>query len=163
MLRNEKSINYSLVKEIADYLCNYSEKTHHPKEDLIYLYYIEHYGAQHKVENQEMQNLEEEHIALSKKSHEFLDIVNMILRDAVVPQDVFIAQLESLIKAQKSHLDCEEKEILPLINDTFSAQDWLVVESQWEQPEDDPVFGANIADQYKQLAKRVRQKDTDEL
>ena len=161
-LRDEKPINYSLVKEIVDYLCNYSEKTHHPKEDIIYRYYMQHYGAQHRAENEEMKNLEEEHIALSKKSHEFLDLVEMILRDAVVPQDVFIAQLESFIITQKSHLDIEEKEILPLINSTFSTQDWQAVESQWQQPDDDPVFGDTIADRYKQLAQRVRQTNAEE-
>ncbi|MEZ9891550.1 hemerythrin domain-containing protein, partial [Vibrio lentus] len=30
---------------------------------------------------------------------------------------------------------------------------------QWQLPEDDPVFGQTIADQYKQLADRVRQSE----
>lgn len=158
-LRDEKPINYSLVKEIVDYLCSYSEKTHHPKEDILYQYYIEHYGAENQVRGNTMKNLEADHVALAKRSHEFMDIVEMILQDAVVPQDVFMAQLEGFIKAQKAHLDLEEQEILPVISNTFSTQDWQVVESMWEHPGDDPVFGDTIADQYKQLAKRVRQAD----
>lgn len=158
-LRDEKPINYTLVKEIVDYLCSYSEKTHHPKEDILYKYYIEHYGAENQVQGNTMKNLEADHIALAKRSHEFMDIVEMILQDAVVPQDVFMAQLESFIKAQKAHLDLEEQEILPVISNTFSTQDWQVVEGMWEHPGDDPVFGDTIADQYKQLAKRVRQAD----
>lgn len=59
-LRDEEPINYSLVKEIVDYLCDHSERTHHPKEDLIYHYFIEKYGEQKQI-----QNLELEHIELS--------------------------------------------------------------------------------------------------
>ncbi|OXX27785.1 hemerythrin domain-containing protein, partial [Vibrio sp. V06_P1A73T115] len=43
-LSNEQSINYSLVREIIDYLATHSESVHHPKEDILYHYYIDHYG-----------------------------------------------------------------------------------------------------------------------
>ncbi|OXX28803.1 hemerythrin domain-containing protein, partial [Vibrio sp. V08_P9A1T1] len=38
-LSNEQSINYSLVREIIDYLATHSESVHHPKEDILYHYY----------------------------------------------------------------------------------------------------------------------------
>lgn len=162
-IRNEEPINYSLVKEIVDYLSSHSESTHHPKEDILYQYYIDHYGAKHKEENREMQNLEEEHVALAQKTHEFLDIVDMILQDAVVPLDMFAQQLEKFIDDQKHHLDFEEKEILPVINDTFTTEDWQAVEKLWDKSDDDPVFGDTIADKYKQLAERVRQNDKEAI
>lgn len=152
LLKDEKPINYSLVKEIVDYLSSHSESVHHPKEDILYRHFAEHYPA-----SSEVKSLEIEHQELSKKTQDFLLTVDMILQDAVVPQDVFISQLESFIQNQKRHLDFEEKEVLPLIKSTFTTQDWQVVESQWEQSDDDPVFGDTIADRYKQLAQRVRQ------
>ena len=82
----------------------------------------------------------------------------MVLQDAVVPQDIIITQLSDFIKAQKTHLDMEEKEIIPLILATFSAEDWEHVESQWNNSDDDPVFGDTIAQRYKHLANRVRQE-----
>lgn len=153
-LSDDKPINYSLVKEIVDYLSVHSEKVHHPKEDVIYHYFIEHYGPQ-----QDIINLEEQHIELSKDTHEFLDIVEMILKDAVVPKSLFIEKLEQFIIAQKQHLDMEEHEVLPLINRAFTTEDWQNVEGQWDVAEDDPVFGDTIADQYKQLAERVKQSE----
>lgn len=85
----------------------------------------------------------------------------MILQDAVVPQEMFIEQLENFIQNQKHHLDFEEKEVLPLIKNTFTTEDWQQVEGQWEHNDDDPVFGDTIADRYKQLAARVRQNDSE--
>ncbi|WP_261816677.1 hemerythrin domain-containing protein [Vibrio gallicus] len=153
-LRAEEPINYSLVKEVADYLCDHSERTHHPKEDLIYHYYIEKYGEQ-----QQIQNLELEHVALAKLTHEFLDVVEMILNDAVVPFDVFANQLEGFIRRQKQHLDLEEQQIIPLIKQTFTTSDWQYLEQHWGAQEEDPVFGDTIADRYKQLATRLKETD----
>ncbi|MCG9596556.1 hemerythrin domain-containing protein [Vibrio sp. Isolate25] len=154
LLRQEQAINYSLVKEIVDYLAHHSERVHHPKEDILYHYYLEHYGH-----HQDIENLEIEHQTLSLKTHAFLDTVDMILQDAVVPQDMFVQQLEGFILDQKRHLDLEEQSILPLINQRFTLHDWQAVEKLWSINEDDPVFGDTIAEQYQQLASRVRQGD----
>lgn len=153
-LQNEEPVNYTLLKEVVDYLCDHSERTHHPKEDLIYHYFIEKYGDQHH-----MSNLEAEHIELSKTTHDFLNVVEMILQDAVVPSEIFTEQLGNFIQQQKRHLDLEEREILPLIDDTFTTKDWQFVETQWGAQEDDPVFGETIADRYKQLAERLKQTE----
>lgn len=154
LLKNEEHINYSLVREVVDYLYNHSEKVHHPKEDIIYHYYIEHYG-----EHQDISDLAREHAELSAKSHAFLETVEMILSDAVVPHHVFIEQLEDFIQCQRRHLDMEEQSILPLISHTFTVADWQNIESQWSETESDPVFGDTIAERYQQLAQRVRQSD----
>ncbi|USD65733.1 hemerythrin domain-containing protein [Vibrio sp. SCSIO 43136] len=157
-LKNEEPINYSLVKEVVDYLCNHSERTHHPKEDILYLYYLEKYP-----DAAEVANLEADHGDLANLTHEFLDTIEMILQDAVVPQDIFIQKLEEFIAKQKQHLELEEQQILPKIADVFTTEDWQYVESKWHAEEDDPLFGDTIADRYKQLAERVRQVDTEQV
>ncbi|RAS69319.1 hemerythrin-like domain-containing protein [Vibrio diazotrophicus] len=156
LLKDEKPINYSLVKEIVDYLSRHSESVHHPKEDILYRHYIQHYG-----EHEEVSDLEKEHALLSKSTHEFLNTVEMILNDAVVPQDVFMEQLEQFINSQRQHLEMEEQTVLPLINRTFSVADWQQVESEWNCNEEDPVFGSTIAERYAQLARRVRKSETE--
>ena len=154
LLKKERAINYSLVAEVVHYLMNHSDSVHHPKEDIIYRHYLKHYGKQQAIED-----LELEHQILAEKTADFLDVVEMILQDAVVPQQVFIDQLAAFIEAQRKHMEYEEKVILPIIVGAFSVQDWRSVEELWQQPEDDPGFGDTIADQYRQLATRVRQSE----
>ncbi len=154
VLKQETPINYNLIYDIVDYLAHHSERVHHPKEDILYLYYLENYGRESDIEN-----LELEHQRLSEKTHAFLNTIDMILQDAVVPQHVFAQQLEDFIVAQKQHLDMEEQSILPLIQRAFSAADWQAVEGLWNVSEDDPVFGDTIAEHYQQLALRVRQTE----
>ncbi|AVF59114.1 cation-binding protein [Vibrio diabolicus] len=155
-IKEERAINYALVSEIVDYLSNHSEKVHHPKEDILYHHFLEHYGKQ-----QTMENLEKEHQELASKTKEFASLIEMILQDAVVPQDMFVAHLEDFIESQRRHLELEERKILPLIEELFTTEDWQHVESLWSVSEDDPVFGDTIADRYKQLAERVRQSDAE--
>lgn len=153
-IKDEKPVNYSLIKEIVDYLSSHSETVHHPKEDILYHHFVKHYPA-----NSLIKNLAEEHVKLAESTHEFLLTVEMILQDSVVPLDVFVEKIETFIRTQRAHLDLEEREILPLIQNTFTTEDWQVVESLWDKSDDDPVFGDTIADQYKLLAKRVRQTE----
>lgn len=157
-LEQEECINYGLVKEIVDYLANHSDKVHHPKEDILYHYYIEHYG-----QRDEIANLELEHEQLSAKSHDFLNVVEMILHDAVVPKSLFADRLAQFIRDQKRHLDNEEQDVLPLIEQAFSTSDWQKVESQWSESDSDPVFGETIADRYRQLAERIKQNDLESV
>ncbi|EGZ6802608.1 hemerythrin domain-containing protein, partial [Vibrio cholerae] len=115
-----------------------------------------HYG-----DEQQVANLEREHQELAQITHQFLDVMEMILNDAVVPQDVFIEQLEAFLQGQKQHLELEEQSILPLINQTFELEDWQSVESQWQNNDDDPVFGETIAERYALLARRVRKSESE--
>ncbi len=156
LVKSEQPINYSLLKEIVDYLASHSEKVHHPKEDILYRHYMAHYG-----DEQQVANLEREHQELAQITHQFLDVMEMILNDAVVPQDVFIEQLEAFLQGQKQHLELEEQSILPLINQTFELEDWQNVESQWQNNDDDPVFGETIAERYALLARRVRKSESE--
>ncbi|NAZ45730.1 hemerythrin domain-containing protein [Vibrio toranzoniae] len=154
LLKQEREINYSLIAEVVHYLMNHSDKVHHPKEDIIYRYYLNKYGNDQAIED-----LELEHQLLAEKTADFLGVVDMILQDAVVPQEVFIEQLEEFVHTQRKHMEYEEKYVLPMIITLFTVKDWQEVESQWSQPENDPVFGDTIADQYRQLADRVRQNE----
>jgi hemerythrin-like domain-containing protein len=153
-LKSERPVNYRVLRELVDYLANHSEKVHHPKEDILYHYYTKHYGHHHQIDN-----LELEHQTLSENTHAFLDVVDMVLQDAVIPQEMFIEQLEDFLDAQKAHLETEEKSIFPYLIEKFTVKDWQAVEQQWSVCEDDPVFGSTIAEQYKQLAERVHQTE----
>ena len=89
--------------------------------------------------------------------------------DLLVVQEVIDAVLDSgeMTPEKQDYINVlgilvheyEEKHVLPMIIEEFTVKDWQEVESQWLQPENDPVFGETIADQYRQLAARVRQNE----
>ncbi|ELR63437.1 hypothetical protein C942_03730 [Photobacterium marinum] len=150
-IRHGRPVNYSLIKDIIDYLQKQAECCHHPKEDLLYRYYQSHYAN-----SREMQNLEAEHEELSELTREFAETVDMILMDAVIPLDVFAEKLNVFVNRQRAHLEFEEKHILPLLRNTFTAEDWLAVSAEYEQCEYDPLFGDKVAERYRNLAERLK-------
>ncbi|AMG31066.1 hypothetical protein AL542_12350 [Grimontia hollisae] len=145
-IQQEKPVNYGLIKDTVLYLQEHAEKYHHPKEDLIYHYYLQHYPDAEGVAR-----LDDEHQALSDLTAEFADTVEMILMDAVIPLDLFVEKLNRFVGCQKAHLDLEEKTILPVLEQTLTTGDWTYLQSQWEE-EADPLFGEQVADRFKELA-----------
>ncbi|OEF22608.1 hemerythrin domain-containing protein [Vibrio rumoiensis] len=150
-LQNDKEIDYQIVHDVIVYLQQHSQQTHHPKEDLIYHYYLEHYGK-----NSDIANLDNEHKLLDKVTLEFSELVEMVLQDSIVPKEVFIQQLHHFIHEQKRHLDFEEREILPKLKRDFSAKDWEAVESLWGEEVSDPLFGHDIEEEYLRLSSYMK-------
>ncbi|MGL4191110.1 MAG: hemerythrin domain-containing protein [Vibrio sp.] len=156
-VKNEQPINYRLLKEMIDYLATHSEQVHHPKEDILYRYYLAHYA------DPLVANLAQQHQALAQMSQQFLEVTVMILHDAVVPQAVLVELLQTFIDQQTQHLELEEQSILPLLRQSFSDDDWQSVEAQWQENLDDPVFGDTIAERYAHLAHRVRTSESESI
>ncbi|MBV7299979.1 hemerythrin domain-containing protein [Enterovibrio paralichthyis] len=146
-LQDEKAVNYNLIRDTVAYLQEHAEKYHHPKEDLIYHYYLERYPDADSVAR-----LDQEHHDLAELTAEFANTVDMILMDAVVPQDLFAEKLNRFISSQKSHLELEERSVLPVLEHTLTTEDWAYLQSQWESEESDPLFGEQVADRFKELA-----------
>ena len=154
LLKEDKKIDYQLIKAIINYLKNYSDKYHHPMEDLIYAYYLKYRVVPDEVANR----LSDEHKQLKVITRELADMVDMILLDAIVPKDLFIEKLELFVTRQKQHLNYEEKEILPAIKSTLSPDDWMNLSQQWKHHEYiDPLFGDRISEEFKVLADRINQ------
>lgn len=155
-----RTINYQLMLDVIEYLQNYADRYHHPLEDAIYRYYLEHQGQA----SDSINRLEEEHIKLKHKTSELRDIVDMILLDAIVPQDEFINRLEEFINLQSSHLSYEEAHILPQLERELNESDWRQIEQETAVAErDDPLFGAEVAQRYRALAERIRQAEEEEV
>ena len=87
----------------------------------------------------------------------------MVLQDAVVPHHLFVEQLEAFLQAQNEHLLLEETSIFPMICERFTVDDWQQVEALYTGDDGDPVFGDTIADQYAQLAQRVRSSEQETM
>jgi len=151
-LEDDESINYRLIKVIISYLRNYSDKYHHPMEDLIYAYYLKYRVVPDEVANR----LSREHRLIKEATIELDELVEMVLLDAIVPQQQCIEKLTKFVEMQALHLMYEESQIIPAIRESLSADDWLNLQQQWKHHHyDDPLFGDKIAEEYRALAERI--------
>ena len=159
LLEIDEMIDFRLIKTIITYLRTYSDKYHHPMEDLIYDYYINHCVVPDVISTRLLQ----EHKILKKATIELDELLNMILLDAIVPKEQCIEKLQNYVELQSAHMACEEHEILPLIKKSLSAEDWSKIEQQWQHKEySDPLFGDSVSEQYRKLATIIKQsKESD--
>ncbi|GAB6261482.1 hemerythrin domain-containing protein [Photobacterium sp. CCB-ST2H9] len=153
-IREGHEVNYQLIRDIVTYLQNQAEHYHHPKEDVIYHYYINHYGNEQRI-----LDLEAEHLELAALTAEFAETVDMILMDAVIPLDVFADKLNVFVERQKQHLEMEEKQVFPAIRKRFTSADWAAVESEYQDCLSDPLFGQEVSAQYRELARRLEPEE----
>lgn len=154
LLEKNERIDFRLIKTIITYLRTYSDKYHHPMEDLIYDYYINNCVVPDAVRTR----LPQEHKKLKKATIELDELLSMILLDAIVPKEQCLKKLQHFIELQSAHMAYEEQEILPLIKESLSADDWSKIEQQWLHKEyHDPLFGDDVSDQYLKLAALIKQ------
>lgn len=152
LLKEDKEIDYRLIKSIISYLKNYADKYHHPMEDLIYAYYLKYRVVKDQVANR----LADDHQHLKVMTRELDEMLDMILLDAIIPKELFTEKLAQFVSNQKSHLNYEEQDILPAIKKSLTADDWIHLSLEWKHNEyADPLFGANISHEFKSLAARI--------
>lgn len=150
----EQPISYFLVRDVIDYLKEVSDRIHHPKEELIYHYYLKY----HAQDGQLAARLAREHQALTQAGDELKALVEMILLDAVIPLNKLVMQLQCFVSLQEAHMAFEEQEIFATLCEIFTEDDWRHLEQQWQHHiGDDPLFGRNISKQYQHLAERLSQ------
>jgi len=154
LLEDDEKIDYRLVKAIINYLRCYSDKYHHPMEDLIYAYYLKY----RVVPDEVAIRLGNEHKLIKEVTIELDELVEMILLDAIVPKQQCLEKLSVFVELQAAHLMYEESQIIPAIRESLSADDWSNLAQQWKHNHyDDPLFGDNISEEYRGLAERINQ------
>ncbi|OEF64738.1 hypothetical protein A1OW_17115 [Enterovibrio norvegicus] len=149
-IRAEKDVNYSLIRDVVVSLQEHAEKYHHPKEDLIYHYYIEHY-----VDAERVAALDDDHQALAELTADFALTIEMVLMDAVIPLDVFADKLNGFVMTQRAHLELEETSVLPVIERAMTTGDWDILQARWDEDDHDPLFGKNVSAKFKELAASI--------
>lgn len=153
-LEQDENIDYRLIKAVISYLRDYSDKYHHPMEELIYDYYLKHYAEDQDI----ALRLSEEHQLIKEVTVDLDELLEMILLDAIVPKAVCIEKLTQFVSLQAAHLAYEEQHILPLIEKHLTADDWAKLDKLWQYKDyNDPLFGKNVLAQYKKLSEVIKQ------
>lgn len=151
MLKRGEAPDFNLMLDMVDYIENYADLYHHPREDVIYERFLE----KSNESRSDIETLMEEHASLRNITDTLRTTIEGFLHDAIVSKQDFIDQLEVFIDRQKQHLNLEEASIFPLIEKSFGPEDWTAVEKLVHK-KNDPLFGAQVSAQYMALYERIR-------
>ncbi len=153
-LKSGERPDYPLILDVVTYIVDYADTHHHPLEDQIYDYAIQQYPAGKQV----LSEIEAEHRLIRDNTREFQQLIENILMDSVVSMEAFNQRLESFIRQQYNHLNQEEGTVFPLLEELMQDKDWLNLQAKLQICED-PLFGDNVAKEYKRLYTSLTQQE----
>lgn len=142
--------DFEIMLDTIDYLQNYADLYHHPREDLIFRYHLE----RSDVARAEVDELRRQHRALWESTNRVRLAIDGILHGDIVQRDVFIEQISAYVTQQMDHLNAEEGYILPLLRQLFEVQDWEQLNRSLPYRAD-PLFGPTVDQQYRALYTRI--------
>ena len=142
--------NYELMLDIVTYLREYSDRVHHPREDVAFARLAQ------KVPELALtlERLKQEHRVIANAGEALKELLTEILDDAVVPRaDVEMAAATYLVYYD-AHISKEEEDVIARAGRALSAEDWAAVKSAAPAVRD-PLFGEAPEERYRKLRRQI--------
>ena len=127
--------NFDLKIELLDYIEHYAELVHHPTEDLIYEAILPRTEEGGKL----LARLTLEHAELVGMARRFRETLEGIVQGEVMTRQEVDIRGREFIALQRHHVNLEEEEVFPLLDEHLTSEIWQELESKAPQ-EEDPVF-----------------------
>ena len=103
-----------------------------------------------------------EHENLSELTRRFAEAVDSLLADAEMPREAFDRAVRDFIERQRHHMAVEEEKFFPQALKALSEGDWSEIDGQLVD-RDDPLFGAEVEDRFRDLRNRILQWESEGL
>lgn len=142
--------DFEIMFDTVDYLQNYADLYHHPREDLIFRYFLE----RSDVMRDELHELTSQHRALWEQTNRLRQAIDGILHGEIVARAAFIDRIMDYVDRQQAHLNAEEGHILPFLRESLGDEDWECL-SRSLPFRSDPLFGPSVDQQYGALYDRI--------
>lgn len=137
----------AIMADVARYMNEYSDISHHPKEDIIYRKLAERDDS-HKAE---VVALLIEHEATCKKTESLMDSLRQTQQEPGRENLKNLAlRCEDYIATTNSHMDLEESQVFPRVLEVLTDEDWAEIINEI-QPGRDPLFGKIVEKRYQDL------------
>lgn len=153
-IEQDQAPSPQLVYEILDYMVQWPDRFHHPREDLIYSRVAElDADALDDVDT-----LQRDHDRTAENGRKLLRQVAS-WRDGSVSSKALVAAGHRYIDHIYDHMNVEEKLVFPRVEAVLTEADWRELE------QDDritavasPVFGPLVQREYRNLERRLRRR-----
>ena len=150
----DEETNISLILDMLDYINAYPERWHHPVEDIIFARLLTKEFDQKAV----VESVMEDHQKLETLTDKLRADFGSVVMDVAIHVEELKAEAQDYLDAQFAHLDIEEGEIYPLVEEHFDDSDWAELEEQL-RGEEDPLFD-QTRNQYDHLLSAITSFET---
>jgi hemerythrin-like domain-containing protein len=138
--------DYVLMTDIMQYMTNYPDLFHHPKEDVLFNRMAERDAGAVAA----LQDLQDKHVVLAELGARFSESLRAVLSEFMAERETFEGQGREYIATLRQHMDVEEGKVFPAAGKLLNEEDWRVIDSGVDAMED-PLFGTVVQDEYRAL------------
>lgn len=142
--------DFELLHLIVDYILNYPEISHHPREDAIYAVLL----CRDPLGAAAVGNLMEEHRQLSALTHRLAAAVANVERDVETPREWLDALVRDYVARNRAHMRAEEQQFFRRAIAALSEVDWAEIDAKLQRLID-PLFGGKVTNDYLRLYQRI--------
>ena len=142
--------NYELMLDIVSYLREYSDKVHHPREDVAFA------RLAHKAPELALplERLKQEHRVMANAGDALKELLAEILDDAVVPRAEVEMAAATYLVYYDNHIAKEEDDVIARAARALTAEDWAAVKSAVPAAKD-PLFGEAPEERFRTLRRQI--------
>ena len=140
--------DFDLKIEMLDYIEHYAEQYHHPTEDKINE--VAFGKPDMKAHTALYERVCREHEALLGMARRFRETLEGVMQGEVLRREEVETRGREFIALQRQHIDLEEQEIFPLVDEVLSQKDVDMLERKIPHM-DDPVFHLQDYNRFRSL------------
>jgi len=150
LLEDFERSELSSVLDAIKYMKEYPDCIHHPLENIVFKYYLDHYEEAHE----KITELLHEHEEMPLLTNKLIDMLQGALADIPQRHDELCRCLEKYISLQKKHMNEEEAHVYPILDSTLNENDWNKIDNELAYVED-PLFGEKVKKSYQGLIQQI--------
>jgi hemerythrin-like domain-containing protein len=159
LLHKGEEPNYQIMADILCYMTEYSDVSHHPREETIFSLLAERDSAT-KIDVAEITR---QHHAIGEAGFNFHkkleNIINgeseiIRLEEIETPGRIYVTIL-------RAHMEKEEQSLFVMAEKLFNDDDWKKVKTDMQISISDPIFGKDVEERFSFLCNQLLQIDSD--
>jgi hemerythrin-like domain-containing protein len=142
--------NYELILDIVTYLREYSDRFHHPREDVAF----ERLARKCPDLKLVLTRLGQEHRVIAHAGEVLRKLVQGIIGGAVIPRAEVEVAAATYLVYYGNHIAKEEEDVLTRAAKELTPEDWQAVRTA-VQPGRDPLFGGGDLERFRELRRQI--------
>jgi hemerythrin-like domain-containing protein len=142
--------NYELILDIVSYLRDYSDRFHHPREDVAFERLTRRCPDLALV----LSRLSQEHRVIAHAGETLRKLVQAIIGGAIIPRGELETAAATYLVYYGNHIATEEEDVLTRAAAVLKPEDWEAVRTA-VQPGRDPLFGSSADERFRELRRQI--------
>ena len=142
--------NYELMLDIIAYLREFSDRVHHPREDVAFACLARRFPEMQLP----LARLQQEHRVIARAGETLLQHLTSILDGSVVPREEVEMAAATYLVYYGNHIAREEEDVLTRAAAGLRSEDWEAVRNAVPHAED-PLFGPKPEERFRQLRRQI--------